>query len=159
MVQCFGHPFDRSYIFYSADFLTILKFGNPLALAANTSALVWRNNWLKKSPSLKCIFTTITIDGRVIDIITMESIRSIINTDTIIISATITISIKHSFKLLALYDFILRDFWNCNGLGDPKKYKFISDLVAELGLDFVTLSETGRKDCSQTFPVGLFVAL
>ena len=33
----------------------------------------------------------------------------------------------------------------------PKKYKFISDLVAELSLDFVTLSETGRKDFSQKF--------
>ena len=50
-VQCFGHPLDHSYIFSSADFLTFSKFGKPLALAANTSALVWRNNWLRKSPS------------------------------------------------------------------------------------------------------------
>ena len=42
-------------------------------------------------------------------------------------------------------------FWNCNALGDPKKYEFISDLVGEKSLDFVALSETGRKDCSQKF--------
>lgn len=32
-----------------------------------------------------------------------------------------------------------------------KKFKFISDLVKEKNLDFIALSETGRKDCSGKF--------
>jgi len=42
-------------------------------------------------------------------------------------------------------------FWNCNGLGDPKKFKFLSDLTLENNLDFIALSETGRGDCTQVF--------
>ena len=37
-------------------------------------------------------------------------------------------------------------FWNCNGLGDPKKHRFVSDLVQEKELGFVALPETGRRD-------------
>jgi len=42
-------------------------------------------------------------------------------------------------------------FWNCNGLGDPKKHRFVSDLVREKELGFVALSETGRRDYSPNF--------
>ena len=42
-------------------------------------------------------------------------------------------------------------FWNCNALGDPKKYEFISDLVGEKSLDFVALSESGTKDSHKNF--------
>ena len=42
-------------------------------------------------------------------------------------------------------------FWNCNGIGDPKKFKFLSDLTLENNLDFIALSETGRGDCTQVF--------
>jgi len=42
-------------------------------------------------------------------------------------------------------------FWNCNGLGDPKKHRFVSDLVREKVLGFVVLSETGRTDYSPNF--------
>jgi hypothetical protein len=37
-------------------------------------------------------------------------------------------------------------FWNCNGLGDTKKFKFLSDLNLEKGLDFIALSETRRRE-------------
>jgi len=40
-------------------------------------------------------------------------------------------------------------FWNCNGLADAKKYKFLSDLTKEKNLDFIDLSETGRPSFSQ----------
>jgi hypothetical protein len=49
-VQYFRHPFDRLYVFFSDDFFTVSKFANPFALSTNSSALVWRNNWLRKSP-------------------------------------------------------------------------------------------------------------
>jgi len=42
-------------------------------------------------------------------------------------------------------------FWNCNGLGDLKKFKFLSDLTLENNLDFIALSEMGRGDCTQVF--------
>ena len=42
-------------------------------------------------------------------------------------------------------------FWNCNGLGDLNKFKFLSDVVREKSLDFIALSETGRRDCSMNF--------
>jgi len=42
-------------------------------------------------------------------------------------------------------------FWNCNGLGDPNKFKFLSDVVREKSLDFIILSENGRRDCSMNF--------
>ena len=37
------------------------------------------------------------------------------------------------------------------GLGDPKKFKFLSDIVREKSLDFIALSENGRRDCSMNF--------
>ena len=42
-------------------------------------------------------------------------------------------------------------FWNSNGLADPKKFRFLSDLTLEKNLDFICLSETGRRDCSPSF--------
>lgn len=42
-------------------------------------------------------------------------------------------------------------FWNCNGLGDHKKHKFLNDLNKEKGLDFIALSETGRSTFSDSF--------
>lgn len=42
-------------------------------------------------------------------------------------------------------------FWNCNGLGDPKKYKFLLDITKEKNLDFITLSETGRGNFTDAF--------
>ena len=42
-------------------------------------------------------------------------------------------------------------FWNCNGLADPKKIRFLSDTTLEKSLDFIALSEVGRRDCSQSF--------
>ena len=42
-------------------------------------------------------------------------------------------------------------FWNCNGLGDPKKFKFLSDLTLEKNLDFIALSETGRESVLRCF--------
>ena len=37
-------------------------------------------------------------------------------------------------------------FWNCNVFGDPKKYKFLSELIKEKNLDFIALSEIGRDN-------------
>ena len=42
-------------------------------------------------------------------------------------------------------------FWNSNGLGDTKKYQFLSDLTKEKGLDFMALSEIGRRAFSDSF--------
>ena len=42
-------------------------------------------------------------------------------------------------------------FWNSNGLADPKKFRFLSDLTLEKNLDFICLSETSRRDCSPSF--------
>jgi len=42
-------------------------------------------------------------------------------------------------------------FWNSNGFGDAKKYQFLSDLTKEKGLDFMALSETGRRAFSDSF--------
>lgn len=42
-------------------------------------------------------------------------------------------------------------FWNCNGLGDPKKYKFLLDITKEKNLDFITLSETGKGNFTDAF--------
>ena len=43
-------------------------------------------------------------------------------------------------------------FWNCNGFADPKKHRFVSDIVREKDLiHFLALSETGKRDCSQFF--------
>jgi hypothetical protein len=41
-------------------------------------------------------------------------------------------------------------FWNCNGLGDLKKLRFLSDLTKEHDLDFIALSETGRDSFTQS---------
>jgi hypothetical protein len=37
-------------------------------------------------------------------------------------------------------------FWNINGLKDPKKRKFISDLTKEHSLNFIAILEMGRSD-------------
>jgi hypothetical protein len=42
-------------------------------------------------------------------------------------------------------------FWNCNGLVDSKKHRFLSDLVKEKESDFVALSESGRSDFTTNF--------
>ena len=42
-------------------------------------------------------------------------------------------------------------FWNCNGLGDPKKIRFLSDTAREKDLDFIALSESGKRDCPPNF--------
>lgn len=41
-------------------------------------------------------------------------------------------------------------FWNCNGLGDLKKHRFLSDLTKEHDLDFIALSETRRDSFTQS---------
>jgi exonuclease III len=42
-------------------------------------------------------------------------------------------------------------FWNSDGFKDPKKYKFISDLTKENGLNFIAISETGRSEFTPRF--------
>ena len=42
-------------------------------------------------------------------------------------------------------------FWNCDGFKDPKKHRFISDLTREVDLNFIALSEVGRKELSTPF--------
>ncbi|KAJ1277053.1 hypothetical protein BS78_05G264400 [Paspalum vaginatum] len=42
-------------------------------------------------------------------------------------------------------------FWNSNGLADPKKFRFLSDLTLEKNLDFIAVSESGKKECSHNF--------
>src|SRR6266540_5723739 len=42
-------------------------------------------------------------------------------------------------------------FWNCDGFKDPKKHHFISDLTKENNLNFIAISETGRKQFSIPF--------
>ena len=42
-------------------------------------------------------------------------------------------------------------FWNCDGFKDPKKHRFISDLTREVDLNFIALSEVGRKELSMPF--------
>jgi hypothetical protein len=42
-------------------------------------------------------------------------------------------------------------FWNSNGLRDPKKDKFISDLIKEYDLSFIALSEMGRSEFMPRF--------
>jgi exonuclease III len=37
-------------------------------------------------------------------------------------------------------------FWNCNGLRDPAKPRFLFDSVTEHHLDFIALLETKRND-------------
>jgi hypothetical protein len=37
-------------------------------------------------------------------------------------------------------------FWNSNGFKDPKKHKFVSDLIKENNLNFIAISETGRSE-------------
>jgi hypothetical protein len=32
-------------------------------------------------------------------------------------------------------------FWNSNGFKDPKKHKFVSDLIKENNLNFIAISE------------------
>jgi exonuclease III len=41
-------------------------------------------------------------------------------------------------------------FGNCNGFGDPKKYRFLSEITKEKNLDFIALSETGRDNIPQS---------
>jgi exonuclease III len=41
--------------------------------------------------------------------------------------------------------------WNTNGLKDPKKHKFISNLTKEHNLNFIAPSETGRSDFTPRF--------
>jgi len=41
-------------------------------------------------------------------------------------------------------------FWNCNVFGDPKKYKFLSELTKEKNLDSIALSEIGRDNIPQS---------
>ncbi|KAJ1276848.1 hypothetical protein BS78_05G247500 [Paspalum vaginatum] len=48
-------------------------------------------------------------------------------------------------------------FWNPNGLSDPKKFRFLSDLTLERNLYFICLSETRKRDCSQSFLKNLCV--
>ena len=42
-------------------------------------------------------------------------------------------------------------FWNSNGLADPKKFRFLSDLALERNLDFIAVSESSKKECSHNF--------
>lgn len=42
-------------------------------------------------------------------------------------------------------------FWNCDGFGDPKKHRFVADLTKEYNLSFIALSETVKKDFSDSF--------
>jgi exonuclease III len=37
-------------------------------------------------------------------------------------------------------------FWNSNGVRDPKKHKFVSDLMKENSLKFIALTEMGRSE-------------
>jgi hypothetical protein len=37
-------------------------------------------------------------------------------------------------------------FWNSNGFKDPKKHKFVSDLIKENNLNFIVVLETRRSD-------------
>jgi hypothetical protein len=53
--------------------------------------------------------------------------------------------------------FKMRDIvWNSNGFKDPKKHKFISDLMKENNLEFIAMSETGRSDFSPRFLKNLY---
>lgn len=42
-------------------------------------------------------------------------------------------------------------FWNSNGFKDPPKHKFISDLTKEQNLNFIAISETGRREFMPNF--------
>jgi exonuclease III len=42
-------------------------------------------------------------------------------------------------------------YWNTNGLKDPKKHKFISDLTKEHNLNFIALSKIGRSNFTPKF--------
>jgi exonuclease III len=42
-------------------------------------------------------------------------------------------------------------FWNGNGFRDPKKHKFVSNLMKENNLNFIAISETGRSDFTPRF--------
>jgi hypothetical protein len=41
-------------------------------------------------------------------------------------------------------------FWNSRGLSDLAKFRYLAELSKERKLDFIALSETGKKDFAQT---------
>jgi hypothetical protein len=51
---------------------------------------------------------------------------------------------KKGFKMKGVY-------WNSNGFRDPKKHKFVSDLMKENNLNFITISETCWSDFTPRF--------
>jgi len=40
-------------------------------------------------------------------------------------------------------------FWNSRGLSDLAKFRYISDAVKDLKLDFIAVMETGKQDMSR----------
>ena len=42
-------------------------------------------------------------------------------------------------------------FWNCEGIRDPNKHRFIQETVRDKKLDFLALSETGRSNFATPF--------
>ncbi|PWZ23951.1 hypothetical protein Zm00014a_037299 [Zea mays] len=52
---------------------------------------------------------------------------------------------------IILYNLCGGIFWNCDGFGDPKKHRFVADLTKEYNLSFIALSETVKKDFSDSF--------
>jgi len=41
-------------------------------------------------------------------------------------------------------------FWNSRGLSDLAKFRYISDAVKDLKLDFIAVMETGKQDMSRS---------